>query len=130
MTNEHKHCSADTETVTEGCSDEHCEFFEMLWKWFADESRHGKAEMRSNNINGGLSAADFEEMLNEHEANIMHVPPQALPTRDKIARTLAYEEWPLAMQDERQRWADRNWEKWLRQADAILALTRPQPASQ
>lgn len=51
--------------------------------------------------------------------------PQTLPTREKIARTLAYEEWPLAMQDERQRWSDRNWEKWLRQADSILALTRP-----
>lgn len=72
------HLSADTETITEGCADEHCEFFEMLWKWFADEKRHGKAEMRANNLDGGLSAADFEEMLNEHEANIMHVQPQAV----------------------------------------------------
>jgi hypothetical protein len=52
--------------------------------------------------------------------------PQEAPNREQIARTLAYEEWPLAEPDERQRWTDRHWMKWLRQADAVLALSRPQ----
>jgi hypothetical protein len=51
---------------------------------------------------------------------------QEAPNREQIARTLAYEEWPLAEPDERQRWTDRHWMKWLRQADAVLALSRPQ----
>ncbi|HEX5508447.1 MAG TPA: hypothetical protein VFX37_08075 [Pseudolabrys sp.] len=45
-----------------------------------------------------------------------------------IARVLAYEEWPLTPDNERKRWADKYWQKWTRQADAILAaLTHPAP---
>jgi hypothetical protein len=43
----------------------------MLWKWFSDESRNGAEDMRSN-MPDGLSAADFEEMLDEHEAALVN----------------------------------------------------------
>jgi hypothetical protein len=50
---------------------EYYDFFEMLWKWFSDESRNGAEDMRSN-MPDGLSAADFEEMLDEHEAALVN----------------------------------------------------------
>ena len=41
------------------------DFFNMLWKWF--EERRGVEDMRAN-IPYGLSADDFKDMLDEHEA--------------------------------------------------------------
>lgn len=55
----------------EGCHCERCEFFQMLWDWFADESRHGSEEMRANQANGGLSSDDFKNMLDEHESALL-----------------------------------------------------------
>lgn len=46
------------------------DYFEMLWNWFADESRNGSEDMRAN-IPDGLSADDFKNMLDEHEAALM-----------------------------------------------------------
>lgn len=54
------------------------DYFEMLWNWFADESRRGAEDMRANAANGGLSADDFKGMLDDHEANLIPVPPQAV----------------------------------------------------
>ncbi|MEZ0063987.1 hypothetical protein ABIF26_009549 [Bradyrhizobium elkanii] len=47
---------------------ERCDFFNMLWKWF--EERRGVQDMRSNIAHGGLSADDFKNMLDEHEADL------------------------------------------------------------
>lgn len=46
--------------------------FDMLWQWFTE--RRGADDMRANAADGGLSADDFKQMLDEHELNIM--PPQ------------------------------------------------------
>ncbi|PDT71756.1 hypothetical protein CO683_00935 [Bradyrhizobium ottawaense] len=45
------------------------DFFNMLWKWF--EERRGVEDMRAN-LPEGLSADDFKNMLDEHEANLTH----------------------------------------------------------
>jgi hypothetical protein len=47
------------------------DYFEMLWNWFADESRNGAEDMRAN-MPEGLSADDFKAMLDEHEAALVH----------------------------------------------------------
>ncbi|MBR1032729.1 hypothetical protein [Bradyrhizobium liaoningense] len=68
------------------------DYFEMLWRWFADESRNGAEDMRANRANGGLSADDFKQMLDDHEANLIPTEPQESPVsefeRDGIARCL------------------------------------------
>lgn len=39
-----------------------------------------------------------------------------------LAWTLAYEEWPLASDDERKRWAESHWQEYLSKATALLPL--------
>ena len=60
------------------------DYFEMLWNWFADESRRGAEDMRANAANGGLSADDFKGMLDDHEANLIPVPPQVVQVTDAM----------------------------------------------
>jgi len=55
------------------------DYFEMLRNWFADEIRRGAEDMRANAANGGLSADDFKQMLDDHETNLIQVPPQDAP---------------------------------------------------
>lgn len=55
-------------------SAEYYDYFEMLWNWFADESRRGAEDMRANAANGGLSADDFKGMLDEHESALVAGP--------------------------------------------------------
>lgn len=43
--------------------------FDMLWAWFTE--RRGADDMRANAADGGLSADDFKQMLDEHELNLM-----------------------------------------------------------
>lgn len=42
----------------------------MLWKWFEDESRIGSEGMRPEQSTG-LTAYDFKQMLDEHEASLL-----------------------------------------------------------
>ena len=65
-------------------SAEYYDYFEMLWNWFADESRRGAEDMRANAANGGLSADDFKQMLDDHETNLTPVPPQVVQVTDAM----------------------------------------------
>jgi hypothetical protein len=49
------------------------QFFNMLWDWFTE--RRGKEDMRACQIDGGLSADDFKEMLDEHEQALLDATP-------------------------------------------------------
>lgn len=42
---------------------------DMLWEWFRE--RRGNEDMRANASQGGLSADDFKQMLDEHESNLL-----------------------------------------------------------
>jgi len=63
------------------------------------------------------------EAFNNLDADFPNEPQEAL-NREQIARTLAYEEWPLADEWERRCWENKHWQEWLRHADSILALLR------
>lgn len=78
----------------EACGSEGCDFFDMLWAWFADEGRAGRAEMRQR-ARDGLSADDFKEMLDEHEGELLGSrSPAAIGTKEQIAAQVL-----LAMSD-------------------------------
>lgn len=49
---------------------ETCSYFDMLWRWFEDESRIGVEGMRPERSTG-LTADDFKTMLDEHEASLL-----------------------------------------------------------
>jgi hypothetical protein len=48
---------------------------DMLWEWFT--VRRGSDDMRANASQGGLSADDFKQMLDEHEANLIPATPDS-----------------------------------------------------
>lgn len=50
------------------------QYFDMLWQWF--EERRGAEDMRAT-ATDGLSADDFKQMLDNHEAELL--PDAALP---------------------------------------------------
>jgi hypothetical protein len=74
----------------EACGSEGCDFFDMLWAWFADEGRAGRAEMRQR-ARDGLSADDFKEMLDEHEGELLGSrSPAGVPTSALAPLILEY----------------------------------------
>lgn len=117
------------------------DYFEMLWSWFADESRNGSEDMRAN-IPDGLSADDFKNMLDEHESSIMADIALKQPDshngssadRETVAKII-YDAFPF---EPRHGMAHKP--EWLpggnsnrqddarRAADLILALNEPQAA--
>jgi hypothetical protein len=93
----HTQCSAATasdfeQVFRDACDEAGCEYdneallssianltsyADMLWAWFTE--RRGAEDMRANATDGGLSAEDFRQMLNDHEANLLPDEPQTVP---------------------------------------------------
>jgi hypothetical protein len=65
------------QTPADGDVEQEC--FDMLWQWFTE--RRGAEDMRANAADGGLSAYDFKQMLDEHESNLLDAlaAPTAAP---------------------------------------------------
>jgi hypothetical protein len=61
------------------------DYFEMLWKWFENESRVGVEGMRAE-YHEGLSADDFKTMLDEHEAALLAPSPE--PKQEAVREAL------------------------------------------
>lgn len=95
--------------------------FDMLWQWFTE--RRGADDMRANAADGGLSADDFKQMLDEHELNIMAPQPVTVAQGKPDRLAVAMEIWHRFAPESVIEWEDEAHQaEYLFCADAILAL--------